>query len=37
MINLAAAGAIDERRVSRQTVGAIKRVGADLILSAHRT
>jgi delta-aminolevulinic acid dehydratase/porphobilinogen synthase len=27
MINLAAAGAIDERRVSRQTVDAIKRAG----------
>ncbi len=29
----AAAGAIDEHRVSRETVGAIKRAGADLILT----
>jgi porphobilinogen synthase len=29
----AAAGAIDERRVVRETLGALKRAGADLILS----
>jgi porphobilinogen synthase len=34
MIKFAAqAGAIDERRVVRETLGAIKRAGADLILT----